>query len=111
MQSDCEQQSWAKENIFLLYECGVFPALVDTLGLEIENTKAASNAAKKIALSLSDSTELRVILSIMYIMVELMRCITDADPLEHINARDAFKAELQTEFGDELLHVKLLGNQ
>jgi len=79
------------------------------LGLEIENTKAASNASKKVALSLNDSTDLRVILSIMYIMVEVMRCISDDEDEENVKCRETFKTELQMEFGDELLHVKLLG--
>ncbi|KAF4523407.1 hypothetical protein B566_EDAN007878 [Ephemera danica] len=62
-QSDEEQQQMAKSNVMLLYDCGVFGAFVDLLNIEIENSTAASTALRKLAVSLADSTDLRVVLT------------------------------------------------
>jgi hypothetical protein len=52
------------------------------------NTSAASNAMKKMSVSLIDSTELRVILGVLYIMTEVLRNHPDH------NIRENFAAEL-----------------
>lgn len=36
VQSDKEQQDWARMNVMLLYEAGIFPAFVELLNIEIE---------------------------------------------------------------------------
>lgn len=36
VQSDQEQQQWARTNVMLLYELGVFGTFVELLGFEIE---------------------------------------------------------------------------
>lgn len=93
----------------MLYECCVFHAFVELLNIEIENNTAANNARKKISVSLSDSTDLRVILSVLYIVVEVMRIINENDSERDRQLKENFKADLETEFKDELLHIKLLG--
>lgn len=109
LQSDAEQLEWTRKNCMLLYECGVFCAFVELLNIEIENSTAASTALRKLAVSLADSTDLRVVLSVIYVMIEVMRVPHDDDTEEYKSYRDAFKSELGNPLGDELLVVKLLG--
>ncbi|KAG7268765.1 hypothetical protein CRUP_034249 [Coryphaenoides rupestris] len=77
--TDVDVLRWARHNVFLLYHMGVFSALLELLNMEIDNSQACSSAARKPAISLADSTELRVLLSIMYLMVENIRVQTDDD--------------------------------
>ncbi|KAL2102357.1 hypothetical protein ACEWY4_001525 [Coilia grayii] len=92
----CEEEvmRWSRSNVFLLYEMGIFTALLELLAMEIENSQACSSAVRKPAISLADSTELRVLLSIMYLMVEVMRQEDEEDRPEWKTARQAFKTEL-----------------
>lgn len=63
--SEVEVQSWMRYNVFLLLEVGTFSALVELLNMEIDNSAACSSAVRKPAISLADSTDLRVLLNIM----------------------------------------------
>uniref|UniRef100_A0A7N6A815 Striatin interacting protein 2 n=1 Tax=Anabas testudineus TaxID=64144 RepID=A0A7N6A815_ANATE len=85
---------WSRHNVFLLYDMGIFTALLELLSMEIDNSQACSSAVRKPAISLADSTELRVLLSIMYLMVETIRVQTEDHRPEWIAAREAFKNEL-----------------
>uniref|UniRef100_G3Q585 Striatin interacting protein 2 n=1 Tax=Gasterosteus aculeatus aculeatus TaxID=481459 RepID=G3Q585_GASAC len=85
---------WSRHNVFLLYDMGIFTALLELLSMEIDNNQACSSAVRKPAISLADSTELRVLLSIMYLMVETIRGQTEDDRPEWRTAREAFKNEL-----------------
>ncbi|XP_011498235.1 PREDICTED: striatin-interacting protein 1 isoform X2 [Ceratosolen solmsi marchali] len=110
VQSDKEQQEWERTNVMLLYECGIFSAFIELLNIEIENNTAASADMKKTDVSLADSTDLRVILSVLYIITEVMR-----EEFKHLDDSiykhnvEAFKDELINPCEDELLIVKLLG--
>ncbi|KAG9346873.1 hypothetical protein JZ751_005800 [Albula glossodonta] len=70
---------WSRHNVFLLYGMGTFTALLELLSMEIDNNQACSSAVRKPAISLADSTELRVLLSTMYLMVETIRVETEDD--------------------------------
>uniref|UniRef100_A0A1B6DA13 Far11/STRP C-terminal domain-containing protein n=1 Tax=Clastoptera arizonana TaxID=38151 RepID=A0A1B6DA13_9HEMI len=108
VQSDHEQQVYAKENVFLLYSFGVFHAFVDLLNIEIDNSTTASTAMRKLAVSLADSTDLRVILSVIYIIVETVRYIGDDDDDENYKQiRESFRCDISSPVSDELLVVKL----
>uniref|UniRef100_A0A8C2CHZ8 Striatin interacting protein 2 n=1 Tax=Cyprinus carpio TaxID=7962 RepID=A0A8C2CHZ8_CYPCA len=85
---------WSRHNVFLLYDMGIFTALLELLSMEIDNNQACSSAVRKPAISLADSTELRVLLSIMYLMVETIRVGMEGDSPERKAAREAFKTEL-----------------
>ncbi|CAG5101010.1 Similar to STRIP1: Striatin-interacting protein 1 (Homo sapiens) [Cotesia congregata] len=110
VQSDREQQEWTRTNVMLLYEAGVFSAFVELLNIEIENNTAASSAMRKLAVSLADSVDLRVILSVLYIITEVMR-----EESKNINTSIYknnilnFKEELVHPYGNDFLIVKLLG--
>ncbi|XP_012277148.1 striatin-interacting protein 1 homolog [Orussus abietinus] len=109
VQSDREQQDWTRRNVMLLYEAGVFAAFVELLNIEIENGIAASSAMRKLAVSLTDSVDLRVIISVLYIITEVMREEAKNPDSEYKHHVEAFKEEIINPFGEELLAVKLLG--
>lgn len=105
VQSDQEQQQWTRYNVSLLIKYGVFQAVVENLGLEIE---FGPMAVRKPAVSLADSAELRVILSILYTIVETVRSKSEDDTDEFEEVRKGFRVELGQPMRDELLAVKLL---
>ncbi|KAL6425338.1 hypothetical protein ACFW04_009504 [Cataglyphis niger] len=110
VQSDKEQQDWTRTNVMLLYEAGIFPAFVELLNIEIENSTTATSAMRKLAVSLADSIDLRVILSVLYIITEVMR--EELKNIEHSEYKEnveSFKEDLVNPYGEELLIVKLLG--
>ncbi len=60
--------------------------------LSLRNTSTASIAMKKLSVSLMDSLELRVILSVLYIMTEVLR------EHEDDNIRESFASELSNPY-------------
>lgn len=109
VQSDEEQLNLTRHNVMLLYRLGVFQAFVELLNLEIENAQTANVAIRKIAVSLADSVDLRVILSFLYIITEVMHAEKERSDSEHQDLVEAFVLEISQPMGDELLAVKLLG--
>lgn len=109
VQCDQEQQVIARRNVMLLYDAGVFGAFVELLNLEIDNSSTASIAIRKVAVSLADSVDLRVILSVLYIITEVMRAEKDSGSEEYAQLVTNFTNEITYPIGDELLSVKLLG--
>ncbi|CDQ69878.1 unnamed protein product [Oncorhynchus mykiss] len=57
--TDTDVLHWSRHNVFLLYDMGVFTALLELLSMEMDNNQACSSAVRKPAISLADSTELR----------------------------------------------------
>ncbi|XP_066456342.1 striatin-interacting protein 1 isoform X2 [Eleutherodactylus coqui] len=92
--SELEVQTWQRHNIFLLLEAGAFNALVELLNMEVENSAACSSAVRKPAISLADSTDLRVLLNIMYLMVDTLCEEGEADSEDWKTMRQTFRAEL-----------------
>ncbi|TKC46981.1 hypothetical protein EI555_009920, partial [Monodon monoceros] len=97
--SEAEVQSWMRYNIFLLLEVGTFNALVELLNMEIDNSAACSSAVRKPAISLADSTDLRVLLNIMYLIVETVHQECEGDKAEWRTMRQTFRAELGRTLG------------
>ncbi|CAI9587313.1 unnamed protein product [Staurois parvus] len=85
---------WSRYNCFLLYQMGTFAVFLELLNMEIANSQACSSALRKPALSLADSTELRVILSVMYLLVENIRQESPEDDPEWSLQRQTFQTEL-----------------
>lgn len=65
-----------------------------SISLLLSNSAACSSAVRKPAISLADSTDLRVLLNIMYLMVETIRQDDPADMAEWRVIRETFRAEL-----------------
>lgn len=110
---ECEteenQQYWSKKNVYLLYDLGLFTSFVQLLHLEMENKTAVSAALKKQTLSIADSKELRLILNVLYTMVETMRHLDDDDG-EEKSLKKQFRNELTMPYiADEILPVTLFG--
>uniref|UniRef100_A0A671TS89 Striatin interacting protein 1 n=1 Tax=Sparus aurata TaxID=8175 RepID=A0A671TS89_SPAAU len=106
--SEAEVQHWMRYNIFLLLDVGTFSALVELLNMEIDNSAACSSAVRKPAISLADSTDLRVLLNIMYLMVETIQKDDPADKPEWKIIRETFRAELGSPlFNNEPISVML----
>uniref|UniRef100_A0A452IMW9 Uncharacterized protein n=1 Tax=Gopherus agassizii TaxID=38772 RepID=A0A452IMW9_9SAUR len=91
---EAEVLHWSRHNNFLLFQMGTFSAFLELLNMEIDNSQACSSALRKPAISLADSTELRVLLSVMYLMVENIRVEAEADPPEWKSSRETFRTEL-----------------
>uniref|UniRef100_UPI00358F4ADF striatin-interacting protein 1 isoform X2 n=1 Tax=Myxine glutinosa TaxID=7769 RepID=UPI00358F4ADF len=95
---ECDTESdvmkLVRQNVFMLLKAGTFSALVDLLSMEIDNSQALSSALRKPAISLADSTELRVLLNIMNMIVETMRQECEDDPKDWTLMREAFRKEL-----------------
>uniref|UniRef100_T1JAT6 Far11/STRP N-terminal domain-containing protein n=1 Tax=Strigamia maritima TaxID=126957 RepID=T1JAT6_STRMM len=99
VESEEEQQHWERTNVFLLYANGVFTICAELLSMEVkcENflkklwLNAAMCALRKPAVSLSDSTDLRIILNILYTFIEVMRCSRDSDTDEMKRTRELLR--------------------
>ncbi|KAK3928999.1 Striatin-interacting protein 1-like protein [Frankliniella fusca] len=107
-QSDEEQQRATRYNVMLLNECGVFFAFVDLLNINIENSVASISAQSKLAVSLADSTDLRVILSVLYIIVEVMRLSLNDSDENYKKQAEQFHSDLAHSSGEDVLSVQLL---
>uniref|UniRef100_A0A3Q3N6U4 Striatin interacting protein 1 n=1 Tax=Mastacembelus armatus TaxID=205130 RepID=A0A3Q3N6U4_9TELE len=108
--SEAEVQHWMRYNTFLLLDVGTFSALVELLNMEIDNSAACSSAVRKPAISLADSTDLRVLLNIMYLMVETIQQDDPADRPEWKIIRETFRTELGSPiFNNEPVSVMLFG--
>ncbi|ETE65769.1 Protein FAM40A, partial [Ophiophagus hannah] len=108
--SEAEVQFWMRYNIFLLLEVGTFNALVELLNMEIDNSAACSSAVRKPAISLADSTDLRVLLNIMYLILETVRQDCEGDKPEWKTMRQTFRAELGAPlYNNEPFSVMLFG--
>ncbi len=104
-QSDIDQQTYTKENVILLYKYGVFTAFIEMFFAEADLCSVAIQ--RKVSVNINDSTELRVILSVIYIFVEILRAIGDDECEENIAVKNDFLYEICNPIEDELLSVKL----
>ncbi|XP_025108660.1 striatin-interacting protein 1 homolog isoform X1 [Pomacea canaliculata] len=107
---DCEEEQLEQvlKNVHLVYELGMFTTFVQLLGLEIENTTAATSAMRKPAVSVADSREIRCILNLLYTVVETLRVPREEESEEDEHIRDAFRQELgQPILGEDTLAIVL----
>lgn len=73
---------------------GIARLHINAFILPFSNSAACSSAVRKPAISLADSTDLRVLLNIMYLMVETIQQDDPADKPEWKIIRETFRAEL-----------------
>jgi hypothetical protein len=103
-----EQPKYAKQNVFQLYESGIFAIFLQLLHLEIENSLSANSALRKPTVSLGDSVDIRIILSVLYTFVEVMNNNHIDDDTDHQKRlREQFREEISQSNGNELLAITL----
>ncbi|XP_019753616.1 striatin-interacting protein 1 isoform X1 [Dendroctonus ponderosae] len=107
VQSDTEQQHWTRINSMMLFRLGAFALFTELLNIEIDNSTAAHVAMRKIAVSLADSQDLRVILSVLYIITEVIRIEKLSGDPAYTQDIEAFVFEIERD-GEDHLIIKLL---
>ncbi|XP_001352482.3 striatin-interacting protein 1 homolog isoform X2 [Drosophila pseudoobscura] len=111
VQSDEEQHQNTRDNVIVLYDLGVFSSFIDLLNMEIESACSPDIVAVKITnVTLVDSTDIRVILSVLYIITETIRDEREKASEDYKDLAESFVQEINSPLTDgELLAVKLLG--
>ena len=97
----------SRDNVFLMYSCGVLHLIIQLLNLESENPNSALIIMQKPSISIVDSDTLRVYLNILYVMVETMRYDDPTDSELMMEQRETFIFELSQPVNDECLHTIL----
>nr|CAB3266664.1 striatin-interacting protein 1 homolog [Phallusia mammillata] len=109
---DIKQQiANCRENCFLLYKLGLFTMVQDLLLMEINTTNMETHSDKKTTmLSLEDSRMLRLLISILYTMLETLRRPNSSDSAENVGLRKDFLMELEQNLNDKEPLVIVLFN-
>lgn len=108
-----EQASNSRENVFILYEQGVFQVFVQQLLIESNLHPKGSQQQQHNQANISstqiysDSSELRLILSVLCTITETMYHAKDSSDIRILDLRHQFITELQNPIGDEFLIVTL----
>uniref|UniRef100_A0A8C5SFF3 Far11/STRP N-terminal domain-containing protein n=1 Tax=Laticauda laticaudata TaxID=8630 RepID=A0A8C5SFF3_LATLA len=103
--SEAEVQFWMRYNIFLLLEVGTFNALVD--GASEKNFRHPKDDFLLLTCSVFDC---RVLLNIMYLILETVRQDCEGDKPEWKTMRQTFRAELGAPlYNNEPFSVMLFG--
>ena len=102
-----EQPKYSRQNVFVLYEFGIFTIFVQLIHMEIENSLSANSALRKPTVSLGDSLDIRIILSVLYTFVQVMNVPNDSDTDHQKRLRQQFVEELSQPNGNELLAITL----
>ena len=110
---EAELERNTRENIFRFLEMGVYEAAIELLSLEMEQGKGVYEGSKS-NITIADNHNLRVCLSLLYVIVETVCREDPQDPPEWVEMKKTFLQELQEPVvGDEtltsLLFVMLLG--
>lgn len=101
----CEEslEPTARENIFMMLELGVYCAAIELLALEMEQGKGVYEGTRS-NITIADNYNLRMCLSLLYVMVETIRRENDRDPPEWVGLRRSFIEGLsETVVGEETL--------
>ncbi|CAF4326860.1 unnamed protein product, partial [Adineta steineri] len=83
----------AKENVLLLYTCDGVHIFIDLFNMEL-NYLCNENNLKTANKNLSDNQEMRVIISILYTIIEYARQINEDADEQWINFQKLLKHEL-----------------
>jgi hypothetical protein len=106
-----EQANNSRDNVFLLYKHGIFHSFVQQLMIEAnvetkENKSSLLSASSSVVL-FNESSELRLILSVLYTITETMYHAKNSTDEKILELRHQFVRELQNPINDELLSVSL----
>lgn len=105
-----EQANNSQGNVFILYQQGIFHAFLQQLLIEA-NLNPSEHSQQQSSISSSqifkDSSELRLILSVLCTITETMYQAQNSTDLKILEMRQQFISELQTPIVDELLSVTL----
>ena len=89
-----------RRSIFLLLDCGVFPLVLQSLTLELDNGVLAEST-QKTGINISHNKSIRVCLNILYMFVETLRRSDPSDTPKEAEKRMAFIEELSHPSGNE----------
>lgn len=105
-----EQANNSQENVFILYQQGIFHAFLQQLLIEADLNEHPQQQ-QQLSISSSqifkESSELRLILSVLCTITETMYQAQNSTDLKILEMRQQFISELQTPIADELLSVTL----
>lgn len=109
---EADLQHFSRENIFLMLQMGVYDSAIELLSLEMEQGKGIYEGSK-VNITIADNRNLRVCLSLIYVIVETVRREDPDDPPRWAEMRQTFIKELSSPVvGEEtltsLLFVMLL---
>ena len=102
----------ARANIFMMLELGVYSATIELLAVEMEQGKGVYEGTRA-NITIADNYNLRMCLSLLYVIVETMRRESPQDSPDWVRLRKSFLESLpETVIGEEtltsLLFVMLL---
>lgn len=110
-----EQAMNSRENVFILYKQGIFHAFVQQLLIESDTSQTNNDDQQQSAniftssQTFCDSSELRLILSVLYTITETMYHAKESESEEQLEMRQQFIQELKCPInsGDEILSIIL----
>lgn len=88
----------ARENVFLLLELGVVESVIDLLGLEMERGRGMYEGSRS-SITIADNLNLRVVLSLLYVILETASRQEPEDPPQWASLRAVFLEQLETPHG------------
>ncbi|KAL5245111.1 hypothetical protein ACI65C_012521 [Semiaphis heraclei] len=104
-QSDKDQQTNAKENILFLYKFDIYNIFVNLLNMEIESVQFH----RKTQINCTDSTNLKIILNVLYTFIEVLRVSEFETNVEFKEFRENLLLDIGLPYTEDHLIVKLLG--
>lgn len=93
----------ARENVFLMLELGVYSATIELLAVEMEQGKGVYEGTRA-NITIADNYNLRMCLSLLYIIVETVRRVSPHDKPNWVHLRKTFLESLsEAVVGDDTL--------
>ena len=97
----------ARSNVFLMLELGVYEAAIELLSVEMEQGKGVYEGSRS-NITIADNYNLRVCLSLLYVIVETVRRESVTDPPSWVRLQKNFLSGLSSPVVDEDTLTSLL---